>query len=78
MLILTRKSRQSVVVKRHGDVEQLVTVTVLDVSGGRVKLGFEANSDVAIRRTELREISRDNDSNRMPAGPIGDGNAPFA
>ena len=78
MLILTRKSRQSVVVKRHGDVEQLVTVTVLDVSGGRVKLGFEANSDVAIRRTELREISRDNDSNRMPTGPIGDGNAPFA
>jgi carbon storage regulator CsrA len=31
----------------------LVTVTVLDIQGGRVRLGIEAPAEVTIRRKEL-------------------------
>jgi carbon storage regulator CsrA len=33
--------------------EQQVVVTVLEVKGGRVRLGIEAPSNVAIRRKEI-------------------------
>lgn len=47
MLVLSRKNGQRVRIGR--DIE----VTVLEVSGGRVKLGFSAPKDVAIQRNEL-------------------------
>lgn len=48
MLVLTRSLKQQIVI---GD--QQVVVTVLEVKGGRVRLGIEAPSDVVIRRKEL-------------------------
>ena len=48
MLVLTRGLKQKVVI---GD--QLVTVTVLEVKGGRVRLGIEAPDSVTVRRHEL-------------------------
>jgi carbon storage regulator len=48
MLVLTRGIRQKIEI---GD--RMVTVTVLEVKGGRVRLGVEAPSDVSIRRYEL-------------------------
>jgi carbon storage regulator CsrA len=59
MLVLTRKSRESVVVGGSGSLERLLKVTVLDVVGGKVKLGFEVAADVPVRRLEVWERIRD-------------------
>ena len=48
MLVLTRGLKQQIVI---GD--QQITVTVLEVKGGRVRLGIEAPPEVAVRRKEL-------------------------
>ncbi len=50
MLVLTRGLKQQIVI---GD--QRITVTVLEVKGGRVRLGIEAPADVSVRRQELLE-----------------------
>ena len=58
MLVLTRKILESVVV---GDgVEHTLKVTVLDIRGGKVKLGFEAAAGVAVHRWEVWQRMRDN------------------
>lgn len=48
MLVLTRGLKQKIVIG-----ERMVTVTVLEVKGGRVRLGIEAPNDVTVRRVEL-------------------------
>ena len=48
MLVLTRGLKQKIEI---GD--RMVTVTVLEVKGGRVRLGIEAPDNVSIRRQEL-------------------------
>lgn len=48
MLVLTRGLKQQIVI---GD--QQITVTVLEVKGGRVRLGIEAPPEVVVRRKEL-------------------------
>ena len=52
MLILTRRVAESLVI---GDN---VTVTVLDVKGGRVRIGVNAPRDVAVNREEIFEKTR--------------------
>ena len=52
MLILTRRLGESV---KIGDE---VTVTVLGVKGGQVRLGFTAPPDVAVHREEVYERIR--------------------
>lgn len=49
MLVLSRKTHEQIQIGRD------VFVTVLEVSGGRVRLGFQAPRDVRICRAELRE-----------------------
>lgn len=49
MLILTRRTGESV---KIGDE---VTVTVLGVKGGQVRLGFTAPPNVAVHREEVYE-----------------------
>jgi carbon storage regulator len=58
MLVLSRKSRESVVVGGSGSFERLLKVTVLDVAGGKVKLGFEVPADVPVHRLEVWERIR--------------------
>ena len=53
MLVLTRKRRESVVVGGSGGFEPLLKVTVLEIVGGKVRLGFEADPGVLIHRTEV-------------------------
>ena len=53
MLVLARKSQESVVIGAAGEMQELVRVTVLDVRGGTVKLGFAADNDVAVYREEI-------------------------
>ncbi len=48
MLVLTRGLKQQIVI--DGGV---VTVTVLEIRGGRVRLGIEAPAAVSVRRKEL-------------------------
>ena len=58
MLVLSRKSKESVVIGAADDLQELVRVTVLDVRGGTVKLGFAAEDDVAVYREEVWEQVR--------------------
>ena len=53
MLVLTRKCQESVVVGAPNIYERLLKVTVLDIRGGQVKLGFEVDSDVSVHRWEV-------------------------
>ena len=53
MLILSRKSREAVVISGASSYEPMLTVTVLEVRGGAVKLGFEASDKIPIHRAEV-------------------------
>jgi carbon storage regulator CsrA len=55
MLILSRRNRESVVVGSSNGVERLLKVTVLEIHGGSVRLGFEAGEDFPIHRWEVWE-----------------------
>ena len=54
MFVLSRRSRESVVVGGDDGIHRLLKVTVLDVSDGNVRLGFEVDSGVPVRRSEVR------------------------
>ena len=47
MLVLSRKRGERIVIGEH------VTVTVLEVQGDRVKLGFAAPAEMPIHREEI-------------------------
>ncbi len=70
MLILTRKRNESVV------VANAIRITVVEISPGQVRLGFEAPADVSIYREELyrviAEANRAAVERREPAPPAGD------
>lgn len=51
MLVLTRGLKQQIVIDGG-----LVTVTVLEIHGGRVRIGIEAPSEVSVRRKELLAV----------------------
>lgn len=53
MLVLSRKNQESVVVSSPEGGECLLKVSVIEIRGNRVKLGFQAADDVAILRSEL-------------------------
>ena len=61
MLVLSRKSREAVVVGGAGGVHRLLKVTVLEINGAHVKLGFEADADVPVHRLEVWERINGND-----------------
>jgi carbon storage regulator CsrA len=58
MLVLSRKSRESVVVGGGDGIHRLLKVTVLDVQGEKVKLGFEVDIGIAVHRWEAWERLR--------------------
>ena len=64
MLILTRKSNESVII--GNDIE----VRILDVRGDQVSLGFTAPRDIAIYRKEVYEAIQS--QNRDAAGSRSD------
>ena len=55
MLVLSRKNQEAVVVGGGGGIDRMLKITVLEVAGGRVKLGFEADSDIPVHRLEIWE-----------------------
>ena len=58
MLILSRKNRESVVVGGTDRVDRMLKVTVLEIKGGKVSLGFEVHKDVPVHRWEVWEQNR--------------------
>jgi carbon storage regulator CsrA len=61
MLVLTRKNRESVVIGRGEDIEATVVVTVLEITAGRVRLGFQSDIATPIHRHEVWERIRNGD-----------------
>jgi carbon storage regulator CsrA len=55
MLVLSRKMQESVVIGGCEAFDRILKVTVLEVSGGKVRLGFEVDSDIPVHRTEVWE-----------------------
>jgi carbon storage regulator len=51
MLVLTRKLGESVY------INDTIKVTVVDIGGGKIRLGFEAPADVRIMRSEIDDWS---------------------
>jgi carbon storage regulator CsrA len=78
MLVLTRKIRESIVVGGSTAFEQVMKVTVLDIGGGKVKLGFEVDKDVPVHRSEVWEriqsIGQQNGQTPSRGPPVPDGN----
>ena len=58
MLVLTRKSRECVVVGGSNGFEPLLKVTVVQISGEKVRLGFEVDKEVPVHRSEVLERIR--------------------
>jgi len=59
MLVLSRKSLESVVVGGAGRFEPVLKVTVLEITNGRVRLGFEVDANVPVHRSEVWERIRE-------------------
>jgi carbon storage regulator len=55
MLVLSRKTQESVMVGGPGGNKHLLKVTVLEIRSGYVRLGFEADVRIAIHRSEVWE-----------------------
>ena len=58
MLVLTRKSQETVVIGGADGLECLLKVTVLRIKGDSVILGFDAAADVPVHRLEVWERIR--------------------
>jgi carbon storage regulator CsrA len=58
MLVLSRKHKEAVVVGGSDGFERVLKVTVLDIKGGTVKLGFEIDASVPVHRLEVWERIR--------------------
>ena len=66
MLVLSRKLQESVVVGGAGGFEQLLKVTVLEIRGARVRLGFNVHAEVPVHRAEVWERIRAEGSILVP------------
>jgi carbon storage regulator len=57
MLVLTRKLNEEITIGHLG-----ITVKVVDVRGGRVRLGIEAPPEIRIERSECHPVDRPADA----------------
>ena len=66
MLILSRKHQESVIIGCSNSDQYLIKVTVIEIRGNRVKLGFEAAEEIPIHRLELWERRHPGDPSDEP------------
>ena len=59
MVIVSRRSNESIVIGGAGGVESLAKLTVIGVRGGTVKLAIEVAGEVAVHRLEVWERIRE-------------------
>lgn len=79
MLVVSRKAQESVAIADSGGHSCLVKVTIVEVRGDRVRLGFEANNDVPVHRWEVWQRlvkSRELDSGAACDNPVPDVDVP--
>ncbi len=69
MLVLSRKSQESVVVGGSAGFERLLKVTVLDINHTSVRLGFEVDKEVPVHRWEVWERIQAGSPAGGPAAP---------
>lgn len=69
MLVLTRKNRESVVIGRPDDLEIVLEITILEIEGGRVRLGFNADAKMPIHRREVWDRICNGNGNGSAAVP---------
>jgi carbon storage regulator CsrA len=70
MLVLSRKSQETVVVGGGGGLARLLKITVLEIASGKVKLGFDVDADIPVHRLEIWErMSAKGELNGGGAGP---------
>ena len=70
MLVLSRKSREAVVVGGADQFQEVLKVTVLDITGSKVSLGFEVDTTVPVHRFEVWQRIHNNPTGR-PIAPGG-------
>ena len=58
MLVLSRRTEESVVVDGINSPKRAVKVTVLEIKGRSVLLGFEVNKGIPVHRAEVWERIR--------------------
>jgi carbon storage regulator len=58
MLVLTRKSSESVMLGNFAGLEHTIKITVMRIRGNEVRLGFESTREVLIHRLEVWERTR--------------------
>ena len=51
MLVLSRKENESIV------IDGRIKVTVVEIKGGKIRLGIEAPQDVPVLRSELKDAA---------------------
>lgn len=71
MLVLSRKNLESVVIGGAGGFERILKVTVLEISRGTVRLGFEADAKIPVHRLEVWErLQHGENSHGPPTMPV--------
>jgi carbon storage regulator len=68
MLVLSRKRQESVVVGGSAGFEPVLKVTVVEINGASVRLGFEVDKAVPVHRWEVWERIRAGGPTDSPAG----------
>lgn len=53
MLVLSRKTQESIMVGGSEGFDHVLKITVLDIKSGSVRLGFDADAAVAVHRWEM-------------------------
>ena len=53
MLVLSRRSQESVVIGGARGSDRVMRITVIDVRDGTVRLGIEADADIPVHRSEV-------------------------
>lgn len=72
MLVLSRKIQETVVVGGTTGFEHLLRVSVLEIRGSSVKLGFEVDPSVPVNRLEVFErqiVRHDSHESEGSRGP---------
>jgi carbon storage regulator CsrA len=69
MLVFSRKNQESLVIGGSDGFQRVVKVTVLEIRGENVKLGFEADGDVSVQRLEVWKRIRASRQADNPTGP---------
>jgi carbon storage regulator len=70
MLVLSRKNQEAVVVGGSAGFEHMLKVTVVEINGNSVRLGFEVDARVPVHRLEVwQRIQADGRQNRPAGGP---------